>query len=78
MPDKLAIRFTYSTNGRGIYGIDMTEGKEGVASRSSPRQKNSGIEPLPKQNAWRDRFAAVPFEDKGGYFQGRYYQDIAD
>jgi type I restriction enzyme R subunit len=19
----------------------------------------------------------VPFEDKGGYFQGRYYQDIA-
>src|SRR5580658_4971862 len=30
-----------------------------------------------KQNAWRDRFAAIPFEDKGGYFQGRYYQDIA-
>jgi superfamily II DNA or RNA helicase len=28
-------------------------------------------------NAWRDRFAAIPFEDKGGYFQGRYYQDIA-
>jgi type I restriction enzyme, R subunit len=26
---------------------------------------------------WRDRFAAVPFEDKGGYIQGRYYQDIA-
>ena len=23
-------------------------------------------------NAWRDRFAAVPFEDKGGYFQPRY------
>ena len=30
-----------------------------------------------KANAWRDRFAAVPFEDKGGYIQGRYYQDIA-
>jgi len=29
------------------------------------------------KNIWRDRFAAVPFEDKGGYFQGRYYQDIA-
>nr|WP_217638951.1 type I restriction endonuclease subunit R [Syntrophus gentianae] len=28
-------------------------------------------------NVWRDRFAAVPFEDRGGYFQGRYYQDIA-
>jgi type I restriction enzyme R subunit len=23
------------------------------------------------------RFAAVPFEDRGGFFQGRYYQDIA-
>jgi type I restriction enzyme, R subunit len=32
---------------------------------------------FPEQNAWRDRFAAVPFEDKGGYFQGRYYQDTA-
>ena len=32
---------------------------------------------MPKQNAWRDRFAAVPFEDRGGYFQSRYYQDIA-
>src|SRR5713101_5429197 len=28
-------------------------------------------------NAWRDRFAAVPFEDRGGFFQPRYYQDIA-
>src|SRR5690606_31062611 len=30
-----------------------------------------------KQNAWRDRFSDVPFEDRGGYFAGRYYQDIA-
>ena len=28
-------------------------------------------------NAWRDRFAAIPFEDKGGFFLPRYYQDIA-
>ena len=28
-------------------------------------------------NAWRDRFAAVPFEDKGGSHPGRYYQDTA-
>jgi type I restriction enzyme R subunit len=27
--------------------------------------------------AWRDRFAAVPFEDKGGSHPTRYYQDIA-
>jgi type I restriction enzyme R subunit len=30
-----------------------------------------------KANAWRDRFAAVPFEDKGGSHPSRYYQDIA-
>jgi type I restriction enzyme R subunit len=30
---KLAIRYTYSTNGRDIYSIDMTEGKEGVVDQ---------------------------------------------
>ena len=28
-------------------------------------------------NAWRDRFADVPFEDRSGSHPGRYYQDIA-
>jgi type I restriction enzyme, R subunit len=30
-----------------------------------------------QENAWRDRFAAVPFEDKGGTWQARYYQHNA-
>ena len=30
---KLAVRFTYSTNGQGIYGIDMETGKEGESPR---------------------------------------------
>src|SRR6202140_5785888 len=30
---KLAIRFTYATNGHGIYGIDMKEGAEGDVAR---------------------------------------------
>ena len=30
-----------------------------------------------KPDSWRDRFAAVPFQDKGGSHQSRYYQDIA-
>src|SRR5208282_3409014 len=29
---KLAVRFTYSTNGQGIYGIDMQDGTEGELS----------------------------------------------
>jgi hypothetical protein len=27
--------------------------------------------------AWRKRFAAVPLEDKGGTWTGRYYQETA-
>jgi type I restriction enzyme R subunit len=74
--DKLAIRYSYSTNGREIYGIDMTEGKEGVVEQY-PTPEELWNRTFAEANAWRDRFAAVPFEDKGGYFQGRYYQDLA-
>ena len=73
---KLAVRFTYATNGRGIYGIDMQTGAEGeIACYPTPDELWTLT--FAASNAWRDRFAAVPFEDRGGYFQGRYYQDIA-
>ena len=29
------------------------------------------------QNEWRDKFSSVPFEDKSGTWQPRYYQEIA-
>ncbi len=74
--DKLEIRYAYSTNGREIYGIDMREGKEGVIEKY-PTPEELWNQTYAEANAWRDRFAAVPFEDKGGYFQGRYYQDLA-
>jgi len=73
---KLAIRYTYSTNGQGIYGIDMAEGTEGDVPQYPTPEELWNLT-FAEANAWRDRFAAVPFEDKGGYFQGRYYQDIA-
>ena len=38
---KLAIRFTYSTNGQSVYGIDMQEGKEGPR-RASPARATCG------------------------------------
>ncbi len=73
---KLAIRFTYSSNGQGIYAIDMHTGAEAeVAQFPGPEELWQRL--YATQNIWRDRFAAVPFEDRGGYFQGRYYQDIA-
>lgn len=73
---KLAVRFTYATNGQGIYGIDMHTGVEGDLV-GYPTPEALWELTFPTRNVWRDRFAAVPFEDRGGYFQGRYYQDIA-
>lgn len=73
---KLTIRFTYATNGQGIYGIDMQAGTEGELPRY-PTPDELWNATFGKPNAWRDRFAAVAFEDKGGSHPSRYYQDIA-
>lgn len=74
--EKMQIRFTFSTNGQGIYGIDMETGVEGEVARY-PTPDELWKLTFAKQERWRDYFAAIPFEDRGGYFQGRYYQDIA-
>lgn len=72
---KLAVRFTYATNGRGIYGIDMKTGKEGeIAAYPTPDELWAMT--FAEANVWRDRFAVIPFEDKGGSHPSRYYQDI--
>lgn len=73
---KLAVRFTYAANGRAIYGIDMATGAEGDVE-AFPGPEALWARTFATANAWRDRFAAIPFEDKGGTWQGRYYQDIA-
>ena len=73
---KLAIRFTYSANGRGIYAIDMqTGGEQEIVAFPTPDELWNLT--FSERNEWRDRFADVPFEDKGGSHPGRYYQDIA-
>ncbi|MSU59459.1 MAG: DEAD/DEAH box helicase [Pedosphaera sp.] len=73
---KLAVRYTYATNGRGIYAIDMLTGKEGEVS-AYPTPDELWAMTFAKPDAWRDRFSAIPFEDKGGSHPSRYYQDIA-
>ncbi len=74
--EKLSIRFTYATNGKGIYCIDMLTGIEGELGQF-PTPDELWDRTFAVQNAWRDRFAVVPFEDKGGSHPSRYYQDIA-
>jgi type I restriction enzyme R subunit len=74
--EKLGIRFAYATNGQGIYAVDMRTGWEGEVDRY-PTPEELWQRTFAAENAWRDRFAAVPFEDRGGYFQTRYYQETA-
>ncbi len=74
--EKLQARFAYSTNGAGIYQIDMETGAEQYVSQY-PSPDELWNRTFAKQNAWRDRFAAIPFEDKGGTWQARYYQHNA-
>jgi len=73
----LTIRYTYSTNGQGIYGIDMESGKERDDITRYPTPDELWDMTFAEANAWRDRFAAVPFEDKGGTLGERYFRDIA-
>jgi type I restriction enzyme R subunit len=74
--EKLQTRFAYSTNGQGIYRVDMETGAEGYIPEF-PTPGELWNLTFATQNAWRDRFAAIPFEDRGGHWQARYYQHIA-
>jgi type I restriction enzyme R subunit len=79
---KLAVRYAYSTNGQGIYQVDMSP----ESHSSHPPEGEVAAYPTPDQlwamtfaqaNAWRDLFSVVPFEDKGGSHPSRYYQDTS-
>lgn len=74
--EKLTLETTYSTNGNEIYSICMKTGAEGLVDNYlSPDElwnKTFAV-----QNEWREKFATVPFEDKSGTWQLRYYQEIA-
>ena len=74
--NKLKLETTYSTNGREIYYMCLKTGEEKlVVDYLTPDElwdKTFAI-----QNEWREKFAAIPFEDKSGSWQLRYYQEIA-
>jgi len=78
---RLHCRIAYATNGHEIYQIDMLTGKEGlVDDYLSPDALWALTFEKPEEDfttAWRERFAAIPFEDKGGKFYPRYYQENA-
>jgi type I restriction enzyme R subunit len=77
--ERLQVRFTYCTNGKGFYEIDTKTAKEkDLGSLSAiPTPEELWSRTFQSENDWRDRFAAIPFEDRGGTWQPRYYQDNA-
>lgn len=73
---RLQARFAYSTNGRRIYRVDMATGAEGYVD-SYPTPDALWAETFKTKNEWRNRFATVPHEAKGGQWQDRYYKHNA-
>ncbi|MBE9208909.1 DEAD/DEAH box helicase family protein [Nostoc sp. LEGE 06077] len=74
--EKLQTRFAYSTNGIGIYQVDMHTGAEGYI-KQYPTPDQLWEATFSENNQWCDRFAAIPFEDKSGTWEARYYQHNA-
>ena len=77
---KMAVRFGYSTNGHKLHVFDLGDGtvsySEGAGDRF-PTPEELWEKTFAVPNAWRDRFALVPFEDRSGSWDVRYYQDTA-
>lgn len=74
--ERLQARFAYSTNGESIYRVDLHTGEEGPVA-AYPGPDDLWAETFPERNPWRERFGAVPFEEKGGAWEPRYYQHNA-
>lgn len=74
--EKLGLETTYSSNGKAIYQICMKSSQEGVVTNFLTPQE-LWDKTYSQQNNWREKFANVPFEDKSGSWQLRYYQEIA-
>jgi len=55
---KMAIRYTYATNGQGIYAIDMQTGAEGEIS-AYPTPEELWAKTFAAANVWRDRRSPI-------------------
>lgn len=86
--EKLCLETTYASNGKEIYSICMKTGSEGlVENYLTPEELwektySSGLHTqaltlYQPNNEWRLKFSEIPFEDKSGTWQLRYYQEIA-
>lgn len=78
----LGLGTTYSTNGKEIYQICMDTSVEGLVAnylhpdvlweKAFPKREQTTL-----KESWREKFINIPFEDKSGTWQLRYYQELA-
>jgi len=74
--ERVQARFAYATNGVSIYRVDMHTCEEGEVD-TWPTPDDLWDATFEQPEPWRECFGAVPFEDKGGFWQPRYYQHNA-
>lgn len=80
--EKLKLDSAFATNGKEIYSICLKTGKEGLV-KTFPSPEELWTKTYPQSNSlqsasnWREKFADIPFEDKSGSWQLRYYQELA-
>ncbi len=80
--EKLTLETTYSTNGKEIYSICLKTGAEGLVNNyltpdelwNKTYPKGTDIE---LAETWREKFSNIPYEDRSGTWQLRFYQEIA-
>ena len=81
--ERLQVRYTYSTNGLQIYGMDMQKGEESDVSTYPTPEKlwemtfSEADSVNQDAGEWRDKFHKTPFETRSGTWQPRYYQENA-
>ena len=78
--DKLQTPFVFSTNGHGLYRVDMRSGEEGDVTRfPTPAELWDAAygESEAREKLWRERFSKIPYHDLGGAWTPRYYQHNA-
>jgi len=72
----LRTRFAFATNGRAIYRADLHTGVERYVERY-PDPDALWAACFAQHNDWRVRFGEIGFQDRGGFWQPRYYQHNA-
>ncbi len=73
---RLRIRYTYATNGVDIYEIDMKLATEKLVDKF-PTPDELWVRTFSEESNIRDELFKVAFEDRGGFWSPRYYQENA-